>query len=153
MRSTFDFSPLYRTAIGFERMSRLLDAAARVDDSALSYPPYNIEQLGQDSYRVTMAVAGFGPGDIDVTVHDGHADGEGRRRERRTAPESSCTAASPGAASSAASSSADHVEVTAAHLENGVLGIDLERRVPEALKPRRIEIGTGRIEQVESKAA
>ena len=152
MRTTFDLSPLYRTAIGFERMSRLLDAASRVDDSALSYPPYNIEQLGQDSYRVTMAVAGFGPGDIDVTVHDGTLTVKGAAGNG----DDTRTFLHRGIAGRGFERSfqlADHVEVTAAHLENGVLGIDLERRVPEELKPRRIEIGTGRLERIDGKAA
>src|SRR5215470_19709989 len=70
MRTTLDLSPLFRSTIGFDRMSRLLDAATRLDDSALSYPPYNIEVLGDDAYRITMAVAGFGEGDINITAQD-----------------------------------------------------------------------------------
>src|SRR5437764_6281421 len=66
----FDFSPLFRSTIGFDRLTRLVDAATRVDSTALAYPPYNIERTGEDAYRLTMAVAGFSPEEIDVTVHE-----------------------------------------------------------------------------------
>jgi len=68
--NTFDFSPLFRSTIGFDRLTRLIDAAARMDNSALAYPPYNIEKTGEDAYRLTMAVAGFSPDEIDITVHE-----------------------------------------------------------------------------------
>src|SRR5215470_9352889 len=70
MRTTLDLSPLFRSTIGFDRMSRLLDAASRLDESAVSYPPYNIEVLGEDAYRITMAVAGFGESDISITAQE-----------------------------------------------------------------------------------
>src|SRR5216684_4669012 len=66
----FDFSPLFRSTIGFDRLTRLVDAATRVDNAALAYPPYNIEKTGEDAYRLTMAVAGFSPGELDVTVQE-----------------------------------------------------------------------------------
>src|SRR5487761_1298933 len=66
----FDFSPLFRSTIGFDRLTRMVDAASRVDSAALSYPPYNIETTGEDSYRLTMAVAGFAPVEVEVTVHE-----------------------------------------------------------------------------------
>src|SRR5215831_2263318 len=66
----FDFSPLFRSTIGFDRLTRLVDAATRVDNAALAYPPYNIEKTGEDAYRLTMAVAGFSPDEIDLTVHE-----------------------------------------------------------------------------------
>src|ERR1700740_240160 len=66
----FDFSPLFRSTIGFDRLMRLVDAASRVDSTALAYPPYNIEKTGEDAYRLTMAVAGFSPDEIDVTIHE-----------------------------------------------------------------------------------
>ena len=72
MRTTaFDLSPLFRTSIGFDRMSRLLDSAARIEDNALSYPPYNIEQVGEHKYSITMALAGFSEEDLDLQVHEG----------------------------------------------------------------------------------
>ena len=87
----FDFSPLFRSTIGFDRLARLLDAAPRVDSASLGYPPYNIEKTGDEAYRLTMAVAGFSPSELDVTVHENtreHAPGdgqgaEGRREEKR----------------------------------------------------------------------
>jgi len=66
----FDFSPLFRSSIGFDRLARMVDAATRVDNTALSYPPYNIEKTGDDAYRLTMAVAGFGRDELDLTVHE-----------------------------------------------------------------------------------
>ena len=66
----FDFSPLYRSTIGFDRLTRLVDAATRVDSAAVAYPPYNIERTGEDAYRLTMAVAGFSPGELDITVQE-----------------------------------------------------------------------------------
>jgi molecular chaperone IbpA len=135
-----DFAPLFRTAIGFDRLARLMDTAQEAA-AAPSYPPYNIEKTGEDSYRLTMAVAGFGPDDIELTVKDntlvvsGRVSGEapkaeilyrgiaGRAFERRFVL-------------------ADHIVVEGASLENGLLHVGLKRVVPEALKPRRIEIST-----------
>jgi len=139
--TTFDFSPLFRTAIGFDRLSRTLEAASRVDDNALSYPPYNIEQLGEDRYRITMAVAGFGVENIDLSVHQGvltvkslpvqSGEGDGTYLHRGIAAR----------AFERRFQLADHIEVKSADLENGLLGIELERNVPEELKPRSIAIG------------
>ncbi len=134
--NAFDFAPLFRTAIGFDRLARLVDAAAAGD---ASYPPYNIEKTGEDSYRLTMAVAGFGPDDIEITSKDntlvvsGRVNAEapkaevlyrgiaGRPFERRFVL-------------------ADRITVEGASLQNGLLHVGLKRVVPEALKPRRIPI-------------
>ena len=152
MRS-FDFSPLYRSAVGFDRMTSLLDAAQK-SAAADSYPPYNIEKTGEDAYRITLAVAGFGAQDIDMEVRDGQlvvigkGDSEGdesqylhrgiarRAFERRF-------------------QLADHVEVKGADLRDGLLVVDLVREIPEAMKPRRIEIqsATPAIEGETAKAA
>ena len=137
----FDFSPLFRSTIGFDRLARLVDAATHVDSSALSYPPYNIEKTGEDSYRLTMAVAGFGRDEIDVTVHEntlivtGKAqkeDENGRYLHRGIARR----------AFERRFSLADHIKVTGASLDNGLLHVDLVREVPEAMKPRTIAIST-----------
>ncbi len=134
----YDFSPLFRTAIGFDRMARLMDTAQDAA-AAPTYPPYNIAKTGEDSYRLTMAVAGFSQSDLELTVKDNQlvvagkisdeAAGEllyrgiaGRAFERRFAL-------------------ADHIVVEGADLQNGLLHVALRRVVPEALKPRRIEIG------------
>ena len=137
--TTFDFAPLFRTAIGFDRLARLMDSAVSTAE-APSYPPYNIEKTGDDTYRLTMAVAGFRPEDLDMTVKEntlvisGRVNGEaskgevlyrgiaGRAFERRFVL-------------------ADHIVVEGADLANGLLHVGLKRVVPEALKPRKIVIG------------
>lgn len=137
----FDFSPLFRSTIGFDRLARLADTATRVDSAALSYPPYNIEKTGEDSYRLTMAVAGFGRNEIDITVHENtlivtgkaqNEDENGRYLHRGIARR----------AFERRFSLADHLKVTGASLDNGLLHVDLVREVPEAMKPRTIAIST-----------
>ena len=137
--TTFDFSPLYRTSVGFDRLASLMSSATR-QDQGNSYPPYNIRITSEDHYRISMAVAGFSENDIAITseqnrllITGNHADepdeqGEYLHRgiatrtfERRF-------------------NLADHVRVTGASLENGLLHIDLEREIPEAMKPRNIKI-------------
>jgi len=136
----FDFSPLFRSTIGFDRLARLVDTATRVDSTALSYPPYNIEKTGEDSYRLTMAVAGFGRDELDITAQEntlvisGKAQGEdeaGRYLHRGIARR----------AFERRFSLADHIKVTGASLDNGLLHVDLVREIPEAAKPRTIKIG------------
>ncbi|MEM1145692.1 MAG: Hsp20 family protein [Pseudomonadota bacterium] len=140
MRNTFDFSPLYHSAIGFDRMANLLDSVAR--DAKPSYPPYNIEQVDENQYRITMAVAGFTEAELDITSeqntlvisgkHDTEESGRNylyqgiaaRNFERKF-------------------QLAEHVKVVAAKLENGLLHVALEREVPEAMKPRKIAIDSG----------
>jgi molecular chaperone IbpA len=136
----YDFTPLFRTAIGFDRLARLVDTA-QAAPAASAYPPYNIERTGEDSYRLTMAVAGFSPDEIEMVVRENtlvitgrvkaeEAQGEvlyrgiaGRPFERRFVL-------------------ADHIQVDGADLQNGLLHVGLKRVVPEALKPRRIAIGS-----------
>jgi molecular chaperone IbpA len=139
--TTFDFAPLFRTAIGFDRLARLVDSAASAADVP-SYPPYNIEKTGDDSYRLTMAVAGFRPEDLEIVVKDntlvvsGRVSSEGQKSEvlyRGIA----------GRAFERRFVLADHIVVDGADLQNGLLHVGLKRVVPEALKPRRITIGTG----------
>lgn len=138
--STVDFAPLFRTAIGFDRLARLVDTAASGQD-AQTYPPYNIEKVGDDSYRLTMAVAGFRPEDLDLTVKDntlfvsGRVANEGQRAEilyRGIA----------GRAFERRFVLADHIVVEGADVQHGLLHVGLKRVVPEALKPRKIAIGT-----------
>jgi molecular chaperone IbpA len=136
MRS-YDFSPLFRSSIGFDRVSRLLESAQASD--AVSYPPYNIEKLGENAYRLTMAVAGFGEGDVDITVQDNALTVKGKAQPE---PEGAqfLHRGIAGRAFERRFQLADHVEVDAARLVNGLLHIELVRRVPEALKPRKIEV-------------
>ena len=149
---TIDFSPLFRHSVGFDRMQRLLDAATRMDSSANTYPPYNIEQVGEDNYRISMAVAGFGEQDLDVTAKENtlvvsgkiadededrtylHRGIAGRAFERRFELD-------------------DHIKVVSGSLVNGLLNIDLRREVPEEKKPRKIVIETKESGRIEKKAA
>lgn len=136
---TFDFSPLLRTAIGFDRMARLADSAQGAAP-APSYPPYNIEKLGDDSYRLTLAVAGFGQDQLDLTVRDNTLIVTGRVAEEAARPELLHRGIA-GRAFERRFVLADHIVVEAADLKNGLLHVTLKRVVPEALKPRRITIG------------
>lgn len=137
MRS-FDFAPLYRATVGFDRVADLMDRALNADTT--TYPPYNIEKTDEDAYRITLAVAGFGADDLTVEVRDGALFVTARR-----APEAEDkTYLHRGIATRAFErrfALADHVRVTGALHENGMLHIDLTRETPEALRPRRIEIG------------
>lgn len=146
---TYDLSPLHRFTVGFDRMSRLLDTAARLDETASSYPPYNIEKHDEDTYRVSLAVAGFREGDLTVTVEDGSLLISGRID--KSGPAGDETVQEPhylhhGIATRAFERRfqlADHIKVTGATLENGLLHVALVREVPEEKKPRRIDIAAG----------
>ena len=141
MRS-YDLSPLFRSTVGFDRWSNLFDTALRAGDNGVGYPPYNIEKLGDDNYRVTMAVAGFGEDDIEITAQENLLVVAGKLGETR---EDDATYLYRGIATRAFErrfSLADHVKITGATLVNGVLTIDLERELPEAMKPRRIAIAS-----------
>lgn len=134
--NTFDFAPLFRTAIGFDRLARLMDTAAAGD---ASYPPYNIEKTGEDSYRLTMAVAGFGPDDIEITTKDNTLIVSGRVGNEAPRAEVLYRGIA-GRAFERRFVLADHIVVEGADLQNGLLHVGLKRVVPEALKPRRIAI-------------
>jgi molecular chaperone IbpA len=144
---TLDFSPLFRSTVGFDHMMRLLDEAARYDQASDGYPPYDIESTGEDSYRITLAVAGFRADELSIVDHQGtltvsgqkggedrgnylHRGIAGRSFQRRF-------------------SLAEHVRVTGAGLADGLLRIDLVRDVPEELRPRRIEIAAGAPKAIE----
>lgn len=139
--TTFDFSPLFRSTIGFDRLARLVDSATRVDGGAVAYPPYNIEKTGDDSYRLTMAVAGFSESELDVTVHEGTMIVTGKAQEK----DEENRFLHRGIARRAFErrfSLADYIKVSGASLENGLLHVDLVREVPDAAKPRQIKIGS-----------
>jgi len=139
----FDFSPLFRSTIGFDRLSRLVDAVTRVDNGAPSYPPYNIEKTGEDAYRLTMAVAGFSPEEIDLTVQENTLLVTGKAKKE----DETSRYLHRGIARRAFEHRfglADHIKVVGASLVNGMLHVDLAREVPEAAKPRKIQIGGGR---------
>jgi molecular chaperone IbpA len=132
---TFDFTPYSRATVGFDRLFDMLDNSVRSD-----WPPYNIEKKGEDQYRITMAVAGFGQSEIELVQHGSTLLVTGQKGEQQGSQ-----MLHQGIASSSFKQSfnlADHVKVAGANLENGLLAIDLVREVPEQLKPRRIEIGS-----------
>ena len=134
---TYDLSPLFRSSVGFDRLSRLIEASAATD--AVTYPPYNIEKLSENSYRVTLAVAGFGEGDIDITVENNALTVKGKAQAETEAAQFLHRGIA-GRAFERRFQLADHVEVETARLANGLLHIELVRRIPEALKPRKIEV-------------
>ncbi len=136
---TFDFSPLYRSAIGFDRMANLLDNLSRSEQTQPSYPPYNIELTGEDKYRITMAVAGFDSSEIAIEVNQSllsvSANKPNEAQER--------TYLHQGIAARSFERKfqlADHVQVQSADYQNGLLHIDLQRIIPDSMKPRRIPI-------------
>ena len=136
----FDLTPLYRSTVGFDRLARMLDEASSFE--APTYPPYNIERLAEDEYRITMAVAGFAPEDITIEVKGNGLTVSGKKAEKT---ESKIEFLHQGIASRAFERRfqlADHVLVHGAGLENGLLHISLKREVPEALKPRTVAIKT-----------
>jgi len=143
----FDFSPLFRSTIGFDRLTRLVDAATRVDSASLAYPPYNIERTGEDAYRLTMAVAGFSQDELDITSQENTLLVTGKAKTQ----EDENRYLHRGIARRAFErrfSLADHIKVVGASLVNGMLHVDLIREVPEAAKPRKVQIGTGQPVQV-----
>jgi molecular chaperone IbpA len=136
----FDFSPLYRSAIGFDRMANLLDTLSRAEQNQPTYPPYNIELTGEDQYRITMAVAGFDQSELTIEVNQNNltvAANKNAETQQRTYLHQGIAARS----FERRFQLADHVQVLSANYENGLLHIDLQRVIPEALKPRTIPIG------------
>ncbi|QPH53033.1 Hsp20 family protein [Pontivivens ytuae] len=134
---TQDLSPFYRTTVGFDRLFNLLDSVA--DNGQTGYPPYNIEKTAEDAYRITIAVAGFAEDELNIEARDGQLVVSGKKAEDKTER----TFLHRGIATRAFEKRfqlAEHVRATGARSENGLLHIDLVREVPEALKPRRIEI-------------
>ncbi|HIJ37359.1 MAG TPA: Hsp20 family protein [Rhodospirillaceae bacterium] len=154
MRS-FDLSPLFRSTVGFDHLARMLDTASRIDDQAISYPPYNIEKTGEDAYRISMAVAGFAESDLDVTSQNRSLVITGRARKEAEG----CQYLHRGIAGRSFERRfdlADHIRVAGASLVNGLLHVDLVREIPETLKPRAIPISTKPAETtkvIENKAA
>ncbi|MGR3710704.1 MAG: Hsp20 family protein [Alterinioella nitratireducens] len=149
---THDFTPLYRASVGFDRMADLLDRVMTLDTGATTYPPYNIEKTDDDAYRISIAVAGFAAEDLNIEQRENGLIVSARREK----DESDRTYLHRGIATRAFEKRfhlADHVRVTGASHEAGMLHIDLVREVPEALKPRQIEIATETPKAIESEAA
>lgn len=143
--NALDFSPLYRSTVGFDRLFNLLGTTLRDDEPQLSYPPYNIEVTGEDKYRVTLAVAGFTRDELTIEQRQNTLVVSGKRsngQEQRQYLHRGIAARS----FERRIGLADHVKVAGASLENGLLHIDLAREVPEEAKPRRIDIGAGKLQ-------
>lgn len=146
----FDFTPLYRSAIGFDRMANLLDNLSRAEQNQPSYPPYNIELTGEDKYRITMAVAGFSESELAIDVNQNYLVVSGNK----AAEQQERTYLHQGIAARGFERRfqlADHVQVLSAAYENGLLHIDLQKVIPESMKLRSIPIGTSAVaEQLEA---
>lgn len=152
MRTTFDFAPLWRSTIGFDHLAGLVDGALR-HTSEDNYPPYNIERSREDHYRISLAVAGFGADDINVTAEQNALTVEGRKPEK--APGEYLYQGIAARPFRRVFNLAEHVQVKQASFKDGLLIIDLVREVPEAMKPRRIKIASGASSpsQIEQKRA
>jgi molecular chaperone IbpA len=146
MRS-FDYAPLFRSTVGFDRIFDMLDQAA---DTSQGYPPYNIERTEETKYRITVAVAGFAEKDLNVDVRDGVLSVTGKREDANK--QSYLHHGIAGRAFERRFQLAEHVEVRGARLENGLLHVDLERIVPEEKKPRRITINAPELKAIEGTA-
>jgi molecular chaperone IbpA len=138
---TFDFSPLYRSTVGFDSVTRLLESALRADEGQSSYPPYNIEKTGENAYRITMAVAGFGENDITITAQDNSLVVTGKL-EKTEEDKKFLHRGIAGRAFERRFELAEHIRVSGASLVNGLLHVDLVKEVPEAKKPRTVKIET-----------
>jgi molecular chaperone IbpA len=138
---TFDFAPLYRSTVGFDRMFSMLDQFEGVEDSGSNYPPYNIERTGENAYRISVAVAGFTDADLSIDTNENRLAIRGEKQANDG--EKTRDVLYQGIAARTFERSfqlADHVEVKGASLENGLLHVDLVRELPEAMKPRSIPI-------------
>ena len=149
-----DLTPLYRSTIGFDRLGSLLDTLTSLEGDAPSYPPYNIERVDENDYRITMAVAGFGEGDLNIEVKENTLSIRGEK----LGDKEDTTFLHRGIASRSFERRfqlADHVVVKGAILEHGLLHVDLVREIPEAMKPRTIPIATksDTAKVIDSKAA
>lgn len=148
---TYDFSPLYRSAIGFDRLAQAVDAAMR-SDTTTSYPPYNIELVAEDKYRISMAVAGFNAAELEIESANDTLRVTGCKAAE-TGPKTFLHRGIAARDFEHRFQLADHVRVATASLDNGLLNIELLREVPEALKPRKIGINVGDSAQLLDRAA
>jgi molecular chaperone IbpA len=142
---TIDLSPLYRSFIGSDHLASMIDAATR-NEKQSTYPPYNIELLGEDKYRITMAIAGFGQSDVDIQVQENTLTVTGNKQNDEKQERKFLHKGISERNFERKFQLGDHVKVLSADMENGLLNIDLERVIPEAMKPRKIEIGSRLIE-------
>ena len=147
----FDFTPLYRSSVGFDRMFQLLDEAAATETQ--SYPPYNIERLGDNEYRITMAVAGFGPADVNIEAKGNTLTVTGKKADKTQPAGEMLHQGIAARGFERRFQLADHVEVKGADMDNGLLHISLKREVPEALKPRQIPVNGAKLKAIDTTKA
>lgn len=152
MRTGFDFSPYRRSTVGFDRLFDFLENAARTD-VADNYPPFDIEKLSDDSYRITLAVAGFKSSEIDITARQNLLVITGRKAENRNKDGNFLHMGIATRAFERRFELADFVRVESADLRDGLLVLELVREIPEAMKPRRIEIGGAEPQTIETRAS
>lgn len=150
--TTFDFSPLYRTSVGFDRLASLLASASRLEQGG-GYPPYNIQALDENHYQITMAVAGFSEDELEISTEQNVLTVSGKRPEGETEENNYLYRGIATREFERRFNLADYVRVSGASLVNGLLHIALEREIPEAKRPRKIEItsGNGRLLNVDKK--
>ena len=147
----FDFAPLHRSTVGFDRLFNMIERGNLVEDPATAYPPYNIEKTGDNAYRITMAVAGFGEDELDLEYHDGKLTVTGKL-SGKVSDGNFLHRGIAGREFKRTFQLADYMKVVGAALENGLLHIELEREIPEAMKPRKIELKHDGTEGLLSKA-
>jgi molecular chaperone IbpA len=150
MRSNFDLSPYRRSTVGFDRLFDFLENAGR-SEQADNYPPYDIEKLSDDSYRITLAVAGFSPADIDITARQNMLVVTGRKAENRNKDGNYLHMGIATRAFERRFELADFVRVEGADMKDGLLSIELLREIPEAMKPRKVEINGGDSRTIEGR--
>ena len=151
---TFDLAPLYRSTVGFDRLFSMLDNTAGLD-AAPGYPPYNIERTGDNDYRISVAVAGFGENELSIEAKENTLTIKGEKQVKQDTAAEVLYQGIAGRAFERVFQLADYVQVKGASLENGLLHVDLVREIPEAKKPRQIAIGNGQSkpQAVEAKVA
>jgi molecular chaperone IbpA len=149
---TFDFAPLYRSTVGFDRLFSMLDQVGGVD-AAPTYPPYNIERTGENAYRITVAVAGFGENELSLEAKENTLTIRGEKAKNAEPAGEILYQGIAARTFERRFQLADYVQVKGASLENGLLHVDLEREIPEAMKPRQIPINGGAPKIVEAKKA
>ena len=147
---TYDMTPLFRTSVGFDRMSRLMDAALQLEGATKGYPPYNIIKSSDDHYQITLAVAGFSQQDLHIESENNTLTISGRQESAAEGVEYLHRGIA-GRAFERRFQLADHIKVVGAKLENGLLHVGLEREIPEALKPRVIAISTPSVMNIAAK--
>ena len=151
---TFDLAPLYRSTVGFDRLFSMLDQVSGFENGGSTYPPYNIERTGENAYRISVAVAGFGEHELSIEAKENTLTIKGEKQVKDETNRGEVLYQGIAArAFERVFQLADYVQVKGATLENGLLHVDLVREIPEAKKPRQIPIGNGQAKVVEAKAA